>query len=110
MQQQRFHNHVHTVFVFQAKEYSVRDALRKAVLKEESFFFDLNFLFLPFKTMALKNPSLYSASTVIGFSSLPAVDMVVVVVVAGLSSFSKMALFDRPNAGTLAPSGKDCAL
>lgn len=59
--------------------------------------------------MALKNPSLYSASTVIGFSSLPAVDMAVVVV-AGLSSFSKMALFDRPNAGTLAPSGKDCAL
>ena len=58
--------------------------------------------YLPFKTIALKNPSLYNPSTVIGFSS-------VVIVVVGFSSLSKIALFDKPNAGTFAPSGRDCA-
>jgi hypothetical protein len=33
----------------------------------------------------------------------------VVVVVGWFSLLSNIALFDRPNAGTFAPSGKDCA-
>lgn len=57
--------------------------------------------------MALKKPSLYNPSTVIGLSSLTVVAVVVVVV--EFSSLSNIALFDKPNAGTLAPSGKDCA-
>jgi hypothetical protein len=74
--------------------------------KINDIFFEMLPLHLPFKTIALKNPSLYNASTVIGFSSSTAI---VVAVVVGFSSLSKIALLDKPKAGTFAPSGKDCA-